>query len=186
MDYINYYFNTGRSLDWVAIIALVVGIFSLFFSIYFNRKTFRLTETHNKKMVKPWFSYWYRSELENHYSFESFEVKNCGFGPAKITNWKFIYKGNSYDSIIDAYQRHGDYLNYREELSSIVKLNNVVLAPNETSTLFKLYFAKKNLLNGDYYYARLFKEFTKEVSFELNYLNIYDDPGQSKEESLVG
>lgn len=92
-------FTTDRIL---VIIAIVVSLFALIFSFLYNRKTLRLTKDHNKKMVTPILVLhrWFVSN--DTYSY-SCKLENAGFGPAIITDIKFICNAKSYKDFYDLF-----------------------------------------------------------------------------------
>ena len=84
-------------------IAILVSVFGLFYSMYFNRKTFRLTEGHNKLSVKPIVNI-----TVNFFKPRTFSIilKNKGFGPAIISSVNFYYNDLVYDNFQTLYDNN--------------------------------------------------------------------------------
>mgnify|MGYP001168192524 CR=1 FL=1 len=74
------FFTTDRIL---VIFAMVLSLFGLGYSMFFNRRTLILTKDHNKKMVTPALVFERGSGADERFVY-SCSIKNSGFGPAII------------------------------------------------------------------------------------------------------
>ena len=156
-----------RDADTIlAICAIVVSIVGLGISVYFNRKTFRHRQTHDKLTTEPHLAL--RNDLTEMKGI-SLILKNCGYGSAVIKEINFRYGGRKYRQIDDLYFENFKKLKgFVEESVFYVFDENEVLGSEETLELSKLIIKK----GFDY---KSFIEFLKEVTVEVNYTNIYND-----------
>jgi hypothetical protein len=85
-------FSADRLL---VIIAIGVSLLGLIISVRYNRKTLKMTESHNKKATRP--------ALTLHRSFINkvfiFEDSNSGLGPAIITKVEFYYQNQKFTDL---------------------------------------------------------------------------------------
>lgn len=72
--------------------------------------------------------------------FQSFEIKNCGFGPAVIKSLTFTFKDKPYEEIKTLIRENSQNLNYNYNLSSSGSLDTYIIGSNEQLTIFKLFF----------------------------------------------
>lgn len=166
---------TSASIDWTAIIALFVSIFSLCFAVWQGRITFKLTEKHYKKTVEPLLTDLYYTEdfTEPGTSFfQNYEIKNCGPGPAILKSIIIEYNGNK-------------YMNFKLLIEELLSKNGIsttalkffifdegnILASNDVIEFFKLVFPDKES-------SRKFKAFTNIISIGIDYESIYEDKKQ--------
>jgi hypothetical protein len=86
------FFSADRIL---VIIAIVVSLLGLFFSVKYNRKTLKLTESHNKKVTRPALNL----QKEFYEDVFIFEVWNSGLGPAILTKVEFYYQNQTFNDL---------------------------------------------------------------------------------------
>jgi hypothetical protein len=165
----------SSNIDWIALGALSVAIISLFISVRYNRRTFRLTEVHNKKTVEPLITDTITANIfeeKDRISTISYQIKNCGLGPGIVKSLIFQVGNESFDDIVDVYRRFLGEDKFLQNPSYVFTINsNHVLSPNDTLELFKLFFPSYND-------AFQFTEFCKRVSCKIEYYTIY---GERKE-----
>lgn len=166
------------------IIAIIVSIFSLGYSVYQSRITFRLTQEHNKKSVEPILSTLYKTELissNDKKSLESFEIKNCGFGPAILKSFILIKDNKAYNNMFDIYKQIIGTPQYDADSSMVHTMENIVIASNETVTIFKFYFKKSSAFPE----VMVFHELAKEVSLKVEFETFYGEKRSYDIESIT-
>jgi hypothetical protein len=161
-------------------LAFVVSVFSLFFLIRNNRKTFRLTEQHNKKSVEPVFSINYSEELDRDIVefggiqvprssyIVKLELKNCGFGPAIIKSYALRIDNRDFEEIFSIYKQFIGQPKYVENKSYRRTFENDVIASNETKPIFIVCFT-----NSDSF--KEFCELLKRIRLIIEFETIYEE-----------
>jgi hypothetical protein len=86
------FFSTDRLL---VIIAIGVSLLGLIISVRYNRKTLKMTESHNKKVTLPALTL-HREFINNVFIFE---VSNSGFGPAILNKVEFYYQNRKFTDL---------------------------------------------------------------------------------------
>jgi hypothetical protein len=173
--------NCSTSQDWTAIIALGVAIVSLAIGVYFSRKTLRLTMKHNKKSTEPYitdiYSALHKLEVGNSI-FVSYDIKNCGFGPAIIKSLNFTYRGKNYPTIFDIYKKLFETLHHENDSSILFMLDSThIIASNDSVTLFNMCFKERK-------YADQFQQITKVTGIFIEYESIYGEKKTFAKERL--
>jgi hypothetical protein len=162
------------------IIAIVVSLLSLRHSYRYNRKTLILTEEHNRKSVQPVLSTTFTEAIEpkstdfhgaifryNTYDI-TFELKNCGFGPAIIKSFQLTYDNINYSEIFALCNKYIGQSNYDDKLSLRHTFENEVIASNEHTLIFKIHFKEE----------KFFKEFhdiAKKIGLKIEFETIYEE-----------
>lgn len=176
-----YYFLNSHSSDWVAILALIVAIISVGIAVYYNRGTLRLTEAHNKKSIEPLITDLYTPNTiaeKGKNSSVSYQIKNCGLGPAIIKSYNFRLNEKDYKHVFEIYEQNLGEPKYIYDLSSVFVLEQYhIIASNESLILFDLYF--KDLIP-----AAQFHKLVREIGFSLEYETIYGEKRYFKKERL--
>jgi len=153
---------------WLVAIAICVSLFGLFYSMYFNRKTLRLTQEHNKKMVTPALVFERDFNVTTKFTFFC-SIKNAGFGPAIITSVKFIYKDKTFNDLHNLFMSNIQFYYGRidDKETKLSKLDeNEVLASGGNQ---ELYFAKgKNVA-----IVVLMKDILSKTVITVNYECVY-------------
>lgn len=175
------YFPESHSTDWTAIIALGVSIISLVFTAWYGRKTFRLTNEHNKKSVEPLITDLYISDLttvDGKKPIQAYQLSNCGLGPAIIKSLIFKVNNIEYRDIYDIFKIYFKGRSYVEPSEYITITNNHVIAQNETLYLFKIYFP-------DVKFANEFYELAKRISLEISCETIYSETRPFRKDKIA-
>jgi hypothetical protein len=86
------FFSADRLL---VIIAIAVSLLGLVISVRYNRKTLKMTESHNKKATHPALTL-HRDFINNVFTLE---VSNSGLGPAIITKVEFYYQNQTFNDL---------------------------------------------------------------------------------------
>jgi hypothetical protein len=183
-----------NSIDWSVISTLIIALCSLWVSIStarksekHNRETLQMTMEHNKKSVRPIISESYvLNQLEN---FEknyycTYDLKNCGFGPAIVNFFKFRIDGKEYFHILEIYYKYIDKtgnslvdpISGANAITQGVE-SNAAIAPNETVNLFKLVFKDAKYFNE-------FQELAKKIQLIFVYEDIYGEERRIERNSI--
>lgn len=89
----------GQPDTIVTLFALFVSIVAIYFSVRYNRKTFRLTEEHNMLSHKPLFTSYFSKDLGNGNIL--IKLANNGLGPAFIIKVKYKYSNYSSNDLFE-------------------------------------------------------------------------------------
>jgi hypothetical protein len=154
----------------IPLAAIIVSIFSIWFSVLYSRKTLNLTKEHNKKIVEPMLTHLYMLDIRG--NSQSLQIKNCGFGPALIKSVIFSVDGKQYEKfnlLITENMKNADY----KADYNINNLGDCIIASNELIVMFKLDFENKGDNNG----FMKFRELARRTSLNIKYETVY---GESK------
>jgi hypothetical protein len=158
------------------ITAIIVSIIAVTFSIWYNRRTLKMTKKHYKKSVKPLLCVWNES-FPN--SFKLF-LRNGGTGPAIIKNIVLKVSNKSYQTMDEVFKDKDHKIkieNYDQYETKIAKVENYALLPNGEVILFEYRF--KNEMG-----RQEFNQLVKKVTLFVNYETIYKKPKIFKEEPI--
>lgn len=153
----------------IALLAIVVSIAALIFSVIYSRRTLKITIKHNKLSVEPILSI-YSHSCNNDNKYDAF-LRNAGMGPAILTSIKYLYKNNKYKSIFDLLEGNNTtlYDAFNGEKSSIGSITKgYTILPQNEFNLFKIVFDKeKDFLH--------FLSFMNQVVIKVKFETIYGD-----------
>jgi hypothetical protein len=180
-----YNLTHASSINFIAILALVVSIISVGFAVYFNRKNLQITKEHYIKTVDPRIKEIFEKGSPKgspETLFCCYQLRNSGNGPAIIKSGNFRVEGKDYNWMMKIYLDYiGDPLTSLTDDSMATALvydtNEVVLAPNETVLIFNLIFKDDN-------YFLKFQELAEKISFYLDYESIYGTKHKLKRDSF--
>lgn len=163
--------TTTFILDYlIPLVAIIVSIFSIWFTVLYSRKTLNLTKDHNKKIVEPMLTHLYMVDYLG--NCQSLQLKNCGFGPALIKSVIFSIDGKQYEKINLLVTENMKNADYKADFQ-INNLGDCIIASNELIVMFKLDFENKGDNNG---FVK-FRELARRTSLNIEYETIY---GESK------
>lgn len=147
------------------IIAIVISSISLIFSF--------LTARHNRKMVEPiladLYNIYHRTGKDD-YSFQSYQLKNCGFGPAVIKSLTFTINDKEYKEITSLIRENSEKIIYDTSLSSTSMHEGGILPPKEEWVIFKICFSASS--NDSF---REFQRLLSNISIRVDYVSIYKE-----------
>lgn len=155
----------------IPLVAIILSIFSIWFSVLYSRKTLNLTKDHNIKIVEPMLTHLYMVDYLG--NSQSLQLKNCGFGPALIKSVIFNVDGKQYEKINTLVTENMKNTDYKVDFQ-INNLGDCIIASNELIIMFKLDFENKGDNNG---FVK-FRELARRTSLNIEYQTIY---GESKE-----
>jgi hypothetical protein len=165
------------NIDWIAIVALAISSISVCYAVYQGRKTFRLTEEHNKKSVEPLITDLYISDYTNS-QLQAYQITNCGIGPAIINSLSFYIDNIEYPNVNKIFLEYFKGQSYIQPSEYFEMSKNHVIGVNETLILFKFYFPNRIL-------EKEFHELAKRVSFKLEYKSIYGDSKKVEKKKIA-
>ena len=145
------------------IFAIVISCISLFFSF--------LTARHNRKTVEPYLvdTYEVNEDINTKLPYRAYHLKNCGFGPAILKEITFSINGKDYKEIYRLILENANNISFDFELSSTSLAEGYILTPNESRTIFKLYFGPMTMDS-----LLKFQELLTKISFSVKYQSVYN------------
>lgn len=160
LDYIS---NPGTI---IAIIALIISVLGITFSVIYNRRTLKQSINHNKLSVKPMITYHHSNVARN----QTFSILNNGLGPAEITSVLFYHREKLYPTIIELYKHNNN------NIYELIDINN-----SEATTFgAKSYLAANGqVLSHNINFTESpkgLKIFLREVIIVITYKNVYGEP----------
>jgi hypothetical protein len=167
----------------IAFVAIIISIVGFFYSVRYNRKTFKLTKEHNILTAKPIITFLYKTHLINKRIV--IKLSNSGLGPAILD--KIIYKYNelSFENIDDLISK------LRETKIIDFSFKLIDICPSEISINFclsekdKLDLYKCNIVEtSQENVTKLFDIFGK-IEIQVIYKDIFENIYQTKE-ILIG
>jgi hypothetical protein len=170
----------------LSFIAIIVSIFSLVLSVRYNRKTYRLTREHNKKTVEPMLSLLYTLQapsIDKKPRFQSFQIKNCGFGPAVIKSFSLIVENIGYKHIQTLMDENLKNVNFNYSMSTLQNIENSIIPSNEEVTIFQLFFNYAPLDDDAF---TKFYDLAETISLKIDFETIYQEKRIFEVESITG
>lgn len=139
----------------LVVIAIFVSLFGLLFSVFYNRKTLKMTEEHNKRTTEP----------------HTIKLVNSGFGPALINSVEFTCNGKIYTDfptlLLENYLDASN--NFETNSSSVTDIGaHTLIAIGTNIHLFTRTFKPHFNLHA-------YIDFLKDVRVQIEYENIYQD-----------
>jgi hypothetical protein len=138
------FFSADRLL---VIIAIAVSLLGLIISVRYNRKTLKMTESHNKKATRPALNL-HREFIDNVFIIE---VSNSGLGPAILTKMEFYYQNQTFHNLEELLTKIiPNYLasTIPEECLITVFDNKEVLAIGSKQNIYKSKLNNETIFNN--------------------------------------
>jgi hypothetical protein len=156
----------------IAILAILLSVFSLFYSVYYNSKTLKHTIRHNKLSVEP--------ALKNFRYIDSktktikIEIVNCGLGTAIINEISLIYKDVTYTR-----NDFKELLERNNILSkSIIRLYSYTdISPIASNERIRLFYS--DIEEDENYYK--INDIFSETIISVDYMTLYNEKKNHKD-----
>ena len=154
----------------IAIVAILISLFTLTFSVLYNRKTIKITIKHNNLSVKPLLHFSLR--IDSNEGLIKYELSNRGLGPAVFKYLVYKYEDDTFNNINDFFTALRD----RMITSKQVKFNfnykelteNTVISPNNQIQLFSIKVEPKN-------YTDSLGKLIDKINIKVFYRDMYDN-----------
>jgi hypothetical protein len=104
---------------------------------------------------------------------QTFEIRNCGLGPAKFISLSFIIDGEEYKDMASLYESKFGLPPKYEKLGLIYFVEDGVISPNDKVILFEFYYSATEDEDGMFYFPDGVDETTEKISLLCEYETIY-------------
>jgi hypothetical protein len=149
---------------WVAMASAVIAICALGVTIWQGRQNYK----HNKLSVRPFLgTFEYRDIINNNTGRLTFELMNCGIGPAIIKNFVLFYDGKE----VSRNNRKTYYAFLQNLLADFGRLEISMYSPGAAMQIGE----KLLLLSFDYDFKKQDIGFTNKLNLIVDYQSIYEN-----------
>jgi hypothetical protein len=166
----------------IAIFALGTSIAGLLFTVWYTRRTLKITIDHNQKTVEPLLEIDTFQDFKSSSPHSRLEIRNGGVGPAIIKNVHLEFNNNTYTDIYHLIknEKKDIYDRLRKDKCEVLYEfpNTCVIAPNDLKTPYDLYFSIGDDTRNN------FMMFLGEVDIIIDYESIYQQKKRLKQKII--